>query len=264
MTEADFQFSRQSFDTVSSEYTDARPDYDKRLFQSIETVRHFTSASRILELGAGTGIATRQMAELWHPHITAVEPGEHLIEEARKKLAGYDDITFYTTTFESYDPRNVRFDAVVSATSFHWLDSDTKYRKSSELLRDGGVLIVFWNYYGRDESALSGTIDRLYKKYGMSQPGTDMHKLQQKKMENRSREIQENGYFDIIKEDFFTSRSTYTAARYISLLKTFSDHSRVPHIHSFYNEVSASIENCGGTIDVCITTQLEIAEKKDR
>lgn len=264
MIQPDFQFSRKSFDAVSSEYTDARPDYDKRLFQSIETVRLFTRDSRILELGAGTGIATRQMAELWHPDITAVEPGEHLIAEARKRLAGYDDITFYNTTFESYDPGNVLFDAVVSATSFHWLDSDTKYRKSSALLRDRGVLIVFWNYYGRDESALSAIIDGLYQKYGMSQPGTDMRRLQQEKMESRSREIRESGYFNLIKEDFFTSRITYTAARYISLLKTFSDHSRVPHIHSFYDEVSAAIENCGGTINVLITTQLEIAEKKNR
>ncbi|MCK9170530.1 MAG: class I SAM-dependent methyltransferase, partial [Treponema sp.] len=232
MTQADFQFNRQSFDAVSSEYTNARPDYDERLFQSIDTVRHFTSHSRILELGAGTGIATRQMADLWHPDITAVEPGENLIAEARKRLAGYNDITFYNTSFESYDSGNMLFDAVVSATSFHWLDPDTKYRKSSALLRDGGVLIVFWNYYGRDESAVSGSIDRLYEKYGMSQPGIDMRMLQQEKIESRTREIRDNGYFDIIKEDFFTSRSTYTAARYISLLKTFSDHSRVPHIHS--------------------------------
>jgi len=264
MKETDFQFSRESFDSVSPEYTDARPAYDERLFDCIDSVGHVTSDSRILELGAGTGIATRQIAGRWHPHITAIEPGSHLIEAAQAGLAGSSDIRFLNTTFESYDAQGQKFDAVFSATSFHWLDPAIKYNKSAALLEDDGLLVVFWNYYGKDDTAVDAHMQELYEKYGMSIPGADMHALQQKKMDDRRREIETNGYFHTAKEILLDKSVLYPAARYINLLKTFSDHSRVPGINSFYDETFRFIESLGGYISVHITAQLVIAAKNSR
>jgi SAM-dependent methyltransferase len=264
MKENNFQFSRESFDSVSSEYTDARPAYDERLFDSIDSVGHFTSDSRILELGAGTGIATRQIAGRWHPHITAIEPGAHLIKEAQAGLAGSSDIRFLNTTFESYDEQGRKFDAVFSATSFHWLDPAVKYSKSAAMLEDNGLLVVFWNYYGKDTDSVDAHMQELYQKYGMSVPGGDMHALQQKKRESRRKEIEESGYFHVVKEELLDDSIPYTAARYINLLKTFSDHSCVPGINSFYDETFRFIESLGGYIGVHITAQLVIAAKNSR
>jgi trans-aconitate methyltransferase len=259
MPESDFEFSRQSFDAVSQEYKDARPEYDSRLFEYIDSVRHFTKESRILELGAGTGIATKQISDTWHSSITAVEPGTHLTAEAQTRLAGYTNINFVTSTFESFEAEEKSFDAVFSATAFHWLDPAVKYRKSSALLKDDGLLAVFWNYYGRDDTETD--MQKLYEKYGMAAPGTDMRRLQQEKMKNRRKELETNGYFHLVNEALFNRNIPYTASRYINLLKTFSDHSRVPGINSFYEEVFNFIENSGGIINVRITAQLEIAAK---
>jgi SAM-dependent methyltransferase len=264
MKENDFQFNRESFDSVSPEYTDARPAYDERLFDCIDSVGHFTSDSRILELGAGTGIATRQIADRWHSHITAIEPGANLIKEAQAGLAGCPDIRFLNTTFESYDAQGQKFDAVFSATSFHWLDPAIKYRKSAALLEDDGLLAVFWNYYGKDDTAVDAHMQKLYEKYGMSIPGTDMHALQQKKMDDRRKEIETSGYFHNAKEILLDRSVPYPAGRYINLLKTFSDHSRVPGINSFYDETFRFIETLGGYIGVHITAQLVIAAKNSR
>jgi hypothetical protein len=107
-------------------------------------------------------------------------------------------------------------------------------------------------------------MQELYEKFGMSIPGTDMHALQQKKMDDRRKEIEASGCFHIAKEILLDSSIPYPAARYINLLKTFSDHNRVPGINSFYDEVFRFIESSGGFISVHITAQLVIAAKNNR
>jgi len=259
--ESDFEFNRQSFDTVSDLYAVARPEYKKELFACIDSVRHFTSESQILEVGAGTGIATKQIADTWHPHITALEPGSHLLAQARRKLSAYTDIRFVNTTFEACKVQAGVYDGIFAATSFHWLDPAIKYSKAAALLKRDGLLIVFWNYYGIQDEQISNRIQNLYETYGMRTAGSSVRKLLHEKMKARRKELSKCTSFHILRESLFTDAIPYSAQNYINLLKTFSDHSHVPGIDSFYRDIARLIENSGGVITVHITAQLEIAGK---
>lgn len=71
----------RSFDAVAVQYAAARPGYPPALFDAVEELAGQPLAgARVLDVGAGTGIATRLLAErgAW---VTAVEPGAAMAAE---------------------------------------------------------------------------------------------------------------------------------------------------------------------------------------
>ncbi|MDG4862561.1 methyltransferase domain-containing protein, partial [Streptomyces sp. T-3] len=65
----------QSFDGVAVQYAAARPGYPPQLFDSIEELTgRPLRAARVIDVGAGTGIATALLAARG-ARVVAVEPG---------------------------------------------------------------------------------------------------------------------------------------------------------------------------------------------
>lgn len=62
------------------------------------------AGSTVLEVGAGTGQATRAVATLGGS-VTAIEPGPDMAALARRNLAGRDDVTVVTAKSEDWDDR---------------------------------------------------------------------------------------------------------------------------------------------------------------
>jgi SAM-dependent methyltransferase len=50
--------------------------------------------------------------------------------------------------FEAIDLPAERFDLVVAATSLHWVDPELALARCGELLRRGGSLALWWNFFG--------------------------------------------------------------------------------------------------------------------
>ena len=95
----------------------------------------------MLEIGPGTGQATLPLAERGFA-IVAVELGAALAELTRRNLSEHPRVEVVAAAFEEWEPEHAGFDAIVSFTAFHWIDSDLKYEKSARLLRPGGLLAV--------------------------------------------------------------------------------------------------------------------------
>ncbi|HEU0163527.1 MAG TPA: methyltransferase domain-containing protein, partial [Thermomicrobiales bacterium] len=108
------------------------------MFDELARMTGIGPGSRVLEIGAGTGIATRELARRKYD-ITAVEPGLAMAAIARSHAPR---VHFEIATFEkwsdSYDGEP--FDLVFSATAFHWLDRETRYARCARLLKRGGHL----------------------------------------------------------------------------------------------------------------------------
>jgi len=94
------------------------------------------TAARLLEIGCGTGIATVPLAEREFRFV-CVELGEGLAAVARRKLGSFPAVEVVTAAFETWEPAEANFDAVVSFTAFHWIEPDIRYEKSARLLRPG-------------------------------------------------------------------------------------------------------------------------------
>jgi SAM-dependent methyltransferase len=124
---------RRTFDEVAELYDRARPAYPSAVLDEVAAL-----GPRILEIGPGTGQATRALVERG-ADVTAVELGSNLAATARRNVP---EARIVVADFDTWESEQAGFDAVVAFNCFHWLDPDAKYAKAARLLRPGGALAV--------------------------------------------------------------------------------------------------------------------------
>jgi SAM-dependent methyltransferase len=89
-------------------------------------------------VGCGTGQATASLVALgWD--VTAVEPGADMAALARGRFPGVD---VEISSLEEWDSRGRRFDVVLAASSWHWVDPSVGWPRAHELLRLGGCVAL--------------------------------------------------------------------------------------------------------------------------
>ena len=129
------------FNEVAELYDRVRPTYPSELFADLAALSELNQSSRLLEVGCGTGQATRSLARLGYP-VTALEPGVDLAAVALRHLAGFGNVEIETTTFEAWDARDRDFDLVVAASSWHWVDPSIGWQRAHDVLRPGGRMAL--------------------------------------------------------------------------------------------------------------------------
>jgi SAM-dependent methyltransferase len=67
-------------------------------------------------------------------------------------------------TFEDWEPAGRRFDRVVFAASFHWVNPAVALPKIRDLLDDGGKLALIWNRL-RPTSPTRADFEEIYRDY---------------------------------------------------------------------------------------------------
>ena len=95
------------------------------------------------DVGAGTGICSRQLAERGL-RVIAVEPNDAMREQG-ERANGAPDITWRKGSAETTGLAAASVDMVVMASSFHWPDFDHAVREFHRILRPGGLFMALWN-----------------------------------------------------------------------------------------------------------------------
>ena len=126
------------FDEVPELYDRVRPAYPDGLFADLVSVTGMDARSSVLEVGCGTGQATRSLAALGC-QVTAVEPGAGMAALARRHLAAPSNVEIEISTFEEWEDRGRRFEVVVAASAWHWVDPAAGWRSSATSLYGGQV-----------------------------------------------------------------------------------------------------------------------------
>ncbi|GAA0896478.1 class I SAM-dependent methyltransferase [Pseudonocardia zijingensis] len=165
------------FDEVPELYDRVRPGYPDELFADLAAVGGIDGRSSVLEVGCGTGQATVPLAALASA-VTAVEPGPGMAALARRRVAalgnvGVGKVDVELATFEDWDDRGRRFDALVAATSWHWVDPAVRWRRAHEVLRPDGRLAVLGHVVVRrpgEPEAYAETAD-LHERFAPGNPG---------------------------------------------------------------------------------------------
>jgi SAM-dependent methyltransferase len=143
------------FDTVAEDYDAVRPHYPAALFDDLETLTGLRPRSRLLEIGCGPGIATRDLLRRgWV--VDAVEPGAAMARVALRAAAGAP-LRVEVSTFEQWTPPPEPYEVVFSATAIHWVDPDLRWAKTASVLEPGGHLALATN-----RTLSGGTFDELY------------------------------------------------------------------------------------------------------
>ncbi|MFW5417729.1 methyltransferase domain-containing protein [Nocardiopsis sp. CNT-189] len=128
----------ESFGADPERYDRSRPRYPDAL---VERITAGAPGPDLLDVGCGTGIASRQFRAAGH-RVLGVEPDERMAAFALRTGIGVE-----TAAFEDWDPAGRRFDAVASGTAWHWVDPEAGAAKAARVLRPGGLLALFWHVF---------------------------------------------------------------------------------------------------------------------
>jgi SAM-dependent methyltransferase len=137
MTDPDRRNLGRVFNEVPELYDRVRPTYPDALFADLATITGIDEAASVLEVGCGTGQATRPLAALGFP-VTALEPGLGMAALARRRMATFPNVDVETSTFEEWDDRGRRFDALVAASAWHWVGPSVGWQRAHDVLQPGG------------------------------------------------------------------------------------------------------------------------------
>jgi len=127
-------------------YQAARPGYPSAALEFLVRGLALGPDARVVDLGAGTGLLTRQLRERFD-EVTAIEPSKDMREVLAATVAG---VRVLAGRDVAMPLPNAATDAVFVAQAFHWFDAPAALAEIRRVLVDGGGLGLLWN--NRDES----------------------------------------------------------------------------------------------------------------
>jgi SAM-dependent methyltransferase len=130
------------FGVAAADYARYRQGFPADFFRRLEPFGIGAKASRVLDLGTGTGLLARAFARRGC-HVVGLDPSASLLEEARKadRAAGLM-ITHVQARAEATGLASASFDLVSAATCWHWFDRQAAAREAARLLAPGGLLLI--------------------------------------------------------------------------------------------------------------------------
>ncbi|MCL2351622.1 MAG: class I SAM-dependent methyltransferase [Firmicutes bacterium] len=146
-------------------YAKYRPSYPREFIDYLYTEAGFNGDSTIADVGAGTGILSRQLAARGS-RVILIEPNGDMLRTARKELAEFRNCEFLHSAAENIALPDDSVDFVTVAQAFHWFDRERFKAECRRLLRPGGKVMLVWNDThngGADE--MNAEIARVNEKY---------------------------------------------------------------------------------------------------
>jgi SAM-dependent methyltransferase len=134
-----------SFEGVADEYDAARPSYPAEVLDALGPL----SGLRVLDVGAGTGIATRGLLAR-EAEVTALDTGAALLRRARSHTPGLAAVVADGAVLPV---RSTSVVLVCFAQSWHWLDDATRVGEAHRVLRPGGRWAAWWSHARADDES---------------------------------------------------------------------------------------------------------------
>jgi SAM-dependent methyltransferase len=121
-------------------YDRYRPRYPEAVFDDILGVADTTAGTEVIEIGAGTGIATEPLVRRGLS-VTAIEPSPEMAALAKAKIG--DRGSVFVGRFENYlAPGQVRL--VTAFNAWHWVEPEAAVNQIAACLGPGGSLALVW------------------------------------------------------------------------------------------------------------------------
>ncbi|MFC6086853.1 class I SAM-dependent methyltransferase [Sphaerisporangium aureirubrum] len=227
MSEDDRVTLRQIFDEDAELYDRARPAYPPELFDALAELAGIGPGRRVLEIGCGTGQATLPLAERGC-EIVAVELGPAMARVARRNLAAFPSAEVVTAAFEDWPLPERPFDAVVSATAFHWIDPAVRVAKSAAALRPGGALATIATHHVAGGTAdFFAAVQDCYERFDPATP-PGLRPSAAADIPHDGAEIDASDRFGPAAFHRCEWDVPYTTAQYVDVLNTYSGHRALP------------------------------------
>jgi SAM-dependent methyltransferase len=214
---------RATFGRVAASYTDARPGYPEQLLADLVRNCGLRPDTEVLEIGPGTGQLTIPLAELGC-RLLAVELSDELANIARDRLAHRANVNIVVADFDSWPIPARAFDAVVAATSFHWLDPERRMRRCRSALKPGGVLAVIDTTWGVRVGADDRFFERSQVCYARWDPDHDPGNWHPTPgdVPTVREELATSGLFERVDHMRYVIARSYSRSQFVQLINTYS------------------------------------------
>lgn len=137
---------RRLFGSDPAAYDAARPGHAERVYEVLVERCGLEPGTRVLEVGPGTGQATRRMLDLGAEPLVALEPDPALAAYLREALG--ERVEIRETPLEEAELAPGAFDLAAAASSFHWVDEEIGLERLFAALRSGAWVATWWTLFG--------------------------------------------------------------------------------------------------------------------
>ncbi|MGB2569970.1 class I SAM-dependent methyltransferase [Micromonospora citrea] len=239
------------FGEVAASYDDARPGYPPALAGSI-LAYHGRTPSRLVEVGAGTGLATRALLAVGAP-MTCVEPDPRM---ATVLAARFPAVEVVPVRFEAWPPPPGGVPVLACAMAWHWLDPATRCARACDALAPGGTLAVLAHCYDYVDPAQGAAIRAAFE-------SADPVGQADRPDGWFGAEITASGLFTDVRTESFRRDEPLSTAAYQRLVSTFSPQLRRPPAlrERVLAAVGATVDGFGGTVTLDLRTTLVLARR---
>jgi SAM-dependent methyltransferase len=208
----------RGFDGVADLYDEVRPAYPDELYDALDLAVGGLHDANVLDLAAGTGIATRVLVGRG-ARVVALDPGESML---RRLCRVSPSAVTVVAAAERLPLREGSVDLVTCATAWHWFDTDLVVEELRRVLRRGGHVAMWWAnnrwHEGIDwEDAKSAVYERWQTSYGSRPPSTVGVGPRDAAADLRARGL------DVVLEREFTWTRQRSREEHVRALATHSD-----------------------------------------
>ena len=222
-----------------------------------------------VEVGAGTGKATVAFAAAGIP-VVAVEPDPQMADVLRANTQAFPHVTVEVAAFEDWHRADRRFDLLLAATSWHWIDPARRWTLAASALRPGGVLALFWNPLGVLDPALHADLAAVDREHGItdSTPHTALAADYGPEAGDWSADgmwpapdLRTVNHFSDVREIRFRQEITYRTADYLKHLDSVGTYRRLaPEVRAAALAATAAVlDDHGGLAHMQLITDLLLA-----
>ena len=136
---------RGDFTGLAESYAEYRPGYSESILTAIlALVGKPVGAIDFADVGAGTGIWSRQVAARGVRSATAVEPNDDMRSQGIRGN-GTTEIRWFKGSGEATGLPSGSVDLLSIASAFHWVDFQRGTQEIARVLRPGGRFVALWN-----------------------------------------------------------------------------------------------------------------------
>lgn len=256
----DRSVGRSAFGGDAAGYHDSRSGYPDKLFDCLSV--RLAGNPRILEIGAGTGLATQGLLTCAPGRLALVEPDPRLCEFLRGRFPA-DGVDVVCGTFPDAAVSGP-FDLVACAAAFHWMEPVAALKRIRELLAPGGSLAIWWNcYFGHGEPDPFGDrVSQVLAAHDVALPPSYQGRRHYALDAGlHSAQLEAGGFHDVTHRVFREQRPL-DAPQARALYQTFSFISQLPEAtrESIFDEITGLIErDFAGRAQSLVVTSLYTA-----
>lgn len=133
------------FSLLADNYAKYRPGYSNLVLNNLTSYLKLNlNSARVADVGAGTGIWTKQLNDFGLKKIFAIEPNEEMRKQGIK-YCNETNIKWSNGSAEKTNLNTSSIDWLTMASSFHWADLESALNEFHRVIKPGGYFTILWN-----------------------------------------------------------------------------------------------------------------------